>query len=102
MFLNKGKKTLRTGDGRVLDVKEAVVINEDGSTAHDPFKRAHRRQGAEANTHIRVWKGGWFFGLLIFLIVPLLLVAGFTVIGFIIAVSLAVWLLRSIIRAFRI
>jgi hypothetical protein len=86
--------TLRANDGTALELKEGTVIDQDGNTLAQPGLHA----SGHPRMRVHVMRGGWGLGLLLFIGIPLLLFAGTAIAALFIAGSIAVWLLRPIVR----
>ena len=95
----------KADDGRILDVKEGVVLDRDGSiltdTAHEsdsesPFgSPGARRPGVHV---VRIGGGSGLGSLLAFLLFPLALMAGVTTLGIVLAAVICLWLLWTILK----
>jgi hypothetical protein len=65
------QKTLRTESGEVLEVKEGVVLNEDGSQS----------AGSSRSWILRMGPGGWLTGILAAFAIPAALIFGLFLLG---------------------
>lgn len=94
----KKPQTLRSETGEVLEIKEAVVVGEDGEEIFDDRSDA-------PTASARTWQFGsssswplFVFALIGALLMPVFFVAGISLIAFILVVFLIFRLLRVISR----
>lgn len=85
-------------DGTPLEVKEAEVLDQHGRSVYalNPFEDY---AGATAGPTLRVIKGGWLLTLVISILLPIFLFAGFFVFAAIAVVLTVVWWIRSLFRS---
>ena len=80
------RKTILADDGSELELKDAVVVDKDGQPLTEE---------AASAAHVHVYRGGWIFMALLVIVIPLLLFAGFAVIGIFLTATVIVWALRK-------
>ncbi len=82
-----------------LQVIDPVVIDRDGHVISGTGESAQRNPfGAHASVNGRAVSLSWGWAIALGVLLPVMAVAGFAFIGVMLAVLLAVWLIRSVLR----
>ncbi len=89
---------LRADDGTILEIKEGVVLDKDGSVLSN--SRATGTEETPYRGYVRTWRAGRLWGLALALLLPFLLVGGFAVLSTVAAVILIVWILKGFVDLF--
>lgn len=93
--MNSAKKTIRTEDGTILEIKEAAVLDSEGNTLVDPTYPFHE-QSDEHNRKIRVFKLSPWMAPLIVIAVGAMIVIGVAFVGALFILLMIVFLLRLV------
>jgi hypothetical protein len=88
----KKARTLTGDDGQEIEIKEGIVLDRSGQPINNAkTMRANVPHG---------FSGGWIFIVLLSVLIPALLVAGFAVFGTLLAATLLIWILKRLLDFF--
>lgn len=87
--------TLRSDDGKILEVKEGIVLDRDGKPLTYPSESTNRKDRASFINSIKVFKLGGWLAPLGFIVLPLILLFGFLLMVMAAVFSIALWVVRA-------
>jgi len=97
-FMHRHEKPshARADDGTPLEVKEGIVIDQEGTPIWTGDAQAN-----STSPNVKIVQFNWPLGLMIFVGIPILMMAGIAVFSIILAILLITFVLKTLLRTFR-